>query len=352
MKIIIVAGGTGGHVYPALSVARVFKENSAEVIWVGRTKSLEEGIAREEGFNFITLSVSGFLGKKFIEKIKAIFELCVAYIKAIYLLISFKPDAIFSTGGYISLPVGLAAPLLRIPLFIHEQNSVAGLSNRILNKFSRITFEGFPETFKADNRTEFVGNPLRGELFNESQVVSKIGQEFNILVLGGSQGSSQLNKIFIQALEEAEDYEHWNIVHQSGPTDFPSLKQAYLGLSIKHEVLDYIKNIGQEYEKADLIIARSGAMTISEIAAFGKASILMPLPWATDNHQYYNALYLKSLGGAEIVESKLDNSSSLLDLISNIEKDTKRREEMGLNAKKAFSNSSVKDIYKIINEKI
>ena len=208
MKIIIVAGGTGGHVYPALSVARVFKENSAEVIWVGRTKSLEEGIAREEGFNFITLSVSGFLGKKFIEKIKAIFELCVAYIKAIYLLISFKPDAIFSTGGYTSLPIGLAAPLLRIPLFIHEQNSVAGLSNRILNKFSRITFEGFPETFKADNRTEFVGNPLRGELFNESQVVSKISQEFNILVLGGSQGSSQLNKIFIQALEEAEDYEH------------------------------------------------------------------------------------------------------------------------------------------------
>ena len=206
--------------------------------------------------------------------------------------------------------------------------------------------------FKADNRTEFVGNPLRGELFNESQVVSKISQEFNILVLGGSQGSSQLNKIFIQALEEAEDYEHWNIVHQSGPTDFPSLKQAYLGLSIKHEVLDYIKNIGQEYEKADLIIARSGAMTISEIAAFGKASILMPLPWATDNHQYYNALYLKSLGGAEIVESKLDNSSSLLDLISNIEKDIKRREEMGLNAKKAFSTSSVKDIYKIINEKI
>ena len=222
MKIIVVAGGTGGHVYPALSVAREFKENSAEVIWIGRKKSLEEGIAREEGFNFITLSVSGFLGKKFIEKIKAIFELCVAYIKAIYLLISFKPDAIFSTGGYISLPIGLAAPLLRIPLFIHEQNSVAGLSNRILNKFSRITFEGFPETFKANNRIEFVGNPLRGELFNESQVVSKISQEFNILVLGGSQGSSQLNKIFIQALEEAEDYEHWKIVHQSGPTYFPS----------------------------------------------------------------------------------------------------------------------------------
>ena len=202
------------------------------------------------------------------------------------------------------------------------------------------------------NRTEFVGNPLRDELFIQSQGVNKVSQEFNVLVLGGSQGSSQLNKIFIQALEEADDYEHWNIVHQSGPTDFASLKQAYLGLSIKHEVLDYIKNIGQEYEKADLIIARSGAMTISEIAAFGKAAILMPLPWATDNHQYYNALYLKSLGGAEIVESKLDNSSSLLDLISNIEKDTKRRAEMGLNAKKAFSASSVKDIYKIINEKI
>ena len=352
MKIIIVAGGTGGHVYPALSVAREFKENSAEVIWVGRKKSLEENIAREEGFDFITLSASGFLGKRVIEKIKAIFELCLSYIKAISLLISFKPDAIFSTGGYISLPVGLAAPLLRIPLFIHEQNSVAGLSNRILNKFSRITFEGFPDTFEMDNRTEFVGNPLREELFIQSQGVNKISQEFNVLVLGGSQGSSQLNKIFINALEASSDSLNWNIVHQAGPVEFNSLKKRYSNLSIKHEVLKYIKNIGKEYQKADLVISRSGAMTVSEISAFGKAAILMPLPWATDNHQYYNALYLQKLDGAEIVESDLDNYNFLLERILNIEKDTKRRTQMGLNAKKAFSSSSVTDIYKFINERI
>lgn len=352
MKIFIVAGGTGGHVYPALSVAREFKKNTAEVFWVGRQKSLEEGVAKEEDFNFLPLSVSGFLGKKISGKIKAIFNLCLAFIKSFVLLIKFKPDVIFSTGGYISLPVGLVAPFLKIPLFIHEQNSVAGLSNRILNKISTTTFEGFPGTFKTTNKTKFVGNPLRDELFTQTQDKNRINQEFNILVLGGSQGSSQLNKIFIKALEASNSPHQWNIVHQTGPVEFSSLKNRYLDLPIKHEVLKYIKNIGQEYQKADLIISRSGAMTVSEISAFGKAAILMPLPWAADNHQYYNALYLKNLGGAEIVESNLDNFKFLLELISNLEKDTKRRMQMGLNAKKAFSSSSVEDIYKFINEKI
>jgi UDP-N-acetylglucosamine--N-acetylmuramyl-(pentapeptide) pyrophosphoryl-undecaprenol N-acetylglucosamine transferase len=352
MKIFIVAGGTGGHVYPALSVAREFKKNTAKIFWVGRQKSLEEDVAKEENFNFLPLYVSGFLGKKISGKIRAVFNLCFAFIKSLALLIKFKPDVIFSTGGYISLPVGLAAPFLRIPLFIHEQNSVAGLSNRILNIISKATFEGFPDTFKTTNKTKFVGNPLRDELFIETQDRKGIDKEFNILVLGGSQGSSQLNKIFIKALEASSNSLDWNIVHQAGSVEFNSLKKRYSDLPIKHEVLQYIKNIGQEYQKADLVISRSGAMTVSEISAFGKAAILMPLPWATDNHQYYNALYLKNLDGAEIVESDLDNYKFLLERILNIEKDTKRRIQMGLNAKKAFSSSSVTDIYKFINEKI
>ena len=352
MKIFIVAGGTGGHVYPALSVAREFKKKSTEVIWVGRKESLEEDIAKEEGFNFITLSVSGFLGKQIGGKIKAIFELCLAFIQAIFLLVKFKPDLIFSTGGYLSLPVGLAAPFLRTPLFIHEQNSVAGLSNRILNKFSTTTFEGFPGAFKTTNKSKFVGNPIREELFKQFQNTYKINKDFNILVLGGSQGSLQLNEIFIKALEGSNNSQHWNIVHQAGRIEFTSLKKKYLDLSVKYKVLEYIKNIGQEYQKADLIISRSGAMTVSEIAAFGKPAVLIPLPWATDNHQYYNALYLKNLGGAEIIESSLDSSLSLIDLISDIEQDTERRIQMGQNAKNAFSSSSVKEIYKFINEKI
>ena len=355
MKIFIVAGGTGGHVYPALSVAREFKKNSSKVFWVGKKFSLEEKIAKDEEFKFLTLNTSGYQGKNILGKVKAIFELSIALIKALYLLSTLKPDIVFSTGGYMSLPVGFTAYCLRIPLFIHEQNSVPGLSNRILSKLSKITFEGFPNSFRNTNNSIFVGNPLREEIFRQPKEKDKEDTDcepFNILVLGGSQGSSQLNLLFVEALKAADNSNYWNIVHQTGAKELKTIEATYLDNGTKYKVLEYIENIGQEYQKADLVIARSGAMTVSEIAALGKPSILLPLPWATDNHQYYNAFYLKELGAAEIVESKIDNAKILSKLISDLAQDKERRLQMGHNAKDAFKSSSSIEIYKFINEKI
>ena len=171
-------------------------------------------------------------------------------------------------------------------------------------------------------------------------------------MLGGSQGSSQLNLLFVDALKAADNSNYWNIVHQTGAKELKTIEATYLDNGAKYKVLEYIENIGQEYQKADLVIARSGAMTVSEIAALGKPSILLPLPWATDNHQYYNAFYLKELGAAEIVESKIDNAKILSKLISDLAQDKERRLQMGHNAKDAFRSSSSIEIYKFINEKI
>ena len=351
MNILIIAGGTGGHVYPALSIAKQFKNQENSIIWIGQDGSLENRISSEENFLFYPINSRGFLGKGFFKKIISLFFLQVAIIKSIFLIKKIKPDIIVSTGGYVSLAPSIVGSLF-CPLFIHEQNSIAGLTNKILHRFSSVTFEAFPGTFHSlEEKVVCVGNPVRDDI--SKITFNKIDpSRFKILVLGGSQGSKQINDIFTMVLTKNKIPSSWSFLHQTGKQDIGELKLAYEKSCVEFEIRSYIEKMVEAYQNCDIVISRSGAMTVSEICSARKPSILLPLPWSSDNHQYINAKYLQERGAAEIIDSSVSSSENLFKLLIELENDHNRRESMVHSAAKVFPDSAVQNIYKIINESL
>ena len=357
MKALIVAGGTGGHVYPALAVAHFFRKKQIEIVWMGNKNSLEEKIITKEEYSFISIKSKGFRGKNLLSKAHSVFLLVLSLFTSLREIRNIKPNFIFTTGGFISLAPGLACYLLSIPIFIHEQNSIPGTANKILAKISEKTFEGFVSSFKKNHDVEFVGNPIRKEILDFNfKNKSNLNQEekLNLLILGGSQGSSQLNEIVISSLELIGNKENWRIFHQTGSETIEKVKNTYKELGFDSSVKQFIENMADAYNEADIIISRAGAMTITEIARAGRASILFPLPWSIDNHQMMNALFLKELGASEIISFLPNETASknlahlLMDLSSNAEK----RLNMGKAAKSGFISDSTERIYKSINESL
>jgi len=352
MNILIIAGGTGGHVYPALSIANEFQDDGNIISWIGKKNGLEESIALREDFSFYPIDARGFLGKNFFAKISAIFFLFRALIRSFFLMSTIKPDFIISTGGYISLAPGLIGSFF-CPLFIHEQNSIPGLTNRILHKRSKITFEAFPDTFDhLTNKVKCVGNPIRDDIVNLSPINKSNGTKFNILILGGSQGSKQINDILINILLTKKVPSHWSFIHQAGKLTSKELQDAYIGSGNEFVIKEFLENIAEAYQFCDMVISRSGAMTVSEICSVQKPSILLPLPWSSENHQYINAEYLKNRGAAEIIDSDVSNYMQLLELLINLERDHNRLNSMAYSASKVFPEFAAKNIYKSINESL
>ena len=350
MKVLILAGGTGGHVYPALSVAKEFKRNEFSISWIGKKDSLESTFSKSESFHFISLDTKGFKGKNLLGKIVSLIYLEINVVKSIFIIKKIKPDIVFSTGGYVTLAPALASLILSIPLFIHEQNSVPGLVNRILNRFSKLSFEAFPGSFNKSSKILTVGNPVRSEIIKNPESETTMKEHFNILILGGSQGSKQLNEIVLKAFQDKIIPSHWHIVHQIGDLDKSKLVDVYSKQSFSYEVASYIEDIGKAYHESDLVIGRSGAMTVSEICCSSKPSILFPLPWAADNHQYFNAKFLEDKKASILLESSLDSADRLFTLLNDLEKDHNARHSMSLNAFDAFPVSSGNRIVEIINE--
>ena len=350
MKVLILAGGTGGHVYPALSVAKEFKRKEFSISWIGKKDSLESAFSKSESFHFISLDTKGFKGKNLLGKIVSLIYLEINVIKSIFIIKKIKPDIVFSTGGYVTLAPALASLILSIPLFIHEQNSVPGLVNRILNRFSKLSFEAFPGSFNKSPKILTVGNPVRSEIIKNPEPEANIKEHFNILILGGSQGSKQLNEIVLKAFQDKIIPSHWHIVHQIGDLDKSKLVDVYSKQSFSYEVASYIEDIGKAYHESDLVIGRSGAMTVSEICCSSKPSILFPLPWAADNHQYFNAKFLEDKKASILLESSLDSADKLFTLLNDLEKDHNARHSMSLNAFNAFPVSSGNRIVEMINE--
>ena len=355
MKALFVAGGTGGHVYPALEVAREFKNSGAQIYWIGKENSLEHEFSKREGFSFEPIKSSGFRKKSFIEKILSVFYLITSFINSIIILLKIKPKFIFCFGGYLSLGPGFASVVLRVPLFIHEQNSVAGTANKLLANLATEVFEGFPKSFKRNlENINFVGNPVRQEItsFTHTNKAVTSTNKFKLLILGGSQGSTQLNSLVMDSLNEVKDKKNWEIVHQTGKADKEELNNSYKDLNIKYKVESFIKNMGEAYSNCDLVISRAGAMTISELLITHTPSILLPLPWATDDHQTSNAKYLESLGAARVLESDNKNISELASLLTRLSVDKEERLSMINSAKLANNQEVTKAILKKINESI
>lgn len=316
-RIVIMAGGTGGHVFPALAVAQWLLDKGWEVSWLGTHKGLESKVVPERGITIDWLSVAGVRGKGLISKITSVFKLIKACGQALIILRRRKPDVVLGMGGFVAGPGGLMAKLLGIPLVIHEQNRIPGTTNKLLAKIANRVLEAFPNSFKKEVNAKCTGNPLRRE-FLKLPNARKIDKErdLRVLIIGGSQGAQVLNEVIPDALAGMP---HIEIRHQTGVVMQEQVANRYQTLGAKAEATAFIEDMVSAYHWADIIICRAGAMTVSEIAAMALPAILIPLPNAIDDHQMANARYLSEAGAGLILPQNELNAEKLIKLITQVQ---------------------------------
>jgi UDP-N-acetylglucosamine--N-acetylmuramyl-(pentapeptide) pyrophosphoryl-undecaprenol N-acetylglucosamine transferase len=316
-KILIIAGGTGGHIFPALAVARLFSEQGDKVEWLGSEYGLEQKLVSPL-YPIHYISMRGLRRSGLRAKLLLPFQLLKAIYKAYRLIRQVRPQVVLGMGGYVTAPGGIAAWLARVPLIIHEQNAVAGLSNRLLSYFARSVLQAFPGAFSAKLKVATVGNPVRRELLAlpvPAKRYADRGEGLNILVLGGSQGASAINKCIVElAKSEAKELK-LSLWHQTGEADCEMIQLAYQIVEADIRVDAFIDDVAKAYAWADVVICRAGALTVSELAAAGVPGIFIPYPYAVDNHQLYNARFLEKLGGAVVLEQKLMTVSALKNIL-------------------------------------
>lgn len=298
--IVIAAGGTGGHIFPALSIAKELKKRKKErrIVFIGSQRGLERQIIPKEGFELIEIDITGIKGKRFFEKgrslVKAIFSLfrCAGHLRRL------KPSIVIGTGSYVSGPVVFSGWILRIPTIIQEQNLYPGITNRFLSRFVRETAVSFEESKRyLHGLVTFTGNPVREEFLTIKRKKRK--DQLSILIFGGSQGARTVNKGILDSLPFLKDIKaRLKFVHQTGSADFEMIRNAYRQEGIQADVFEFLTDMPSRFEEADLMICRAGASTIAEILAAGKACILVPLPLATNDHQRKNAQALEKKGAA------------------------------------------------------
>lgn len=299
--LMIMAGGTGGHVFPALAVAESFLERQDKVVWLGSVGGMEEDIIKKTAIPFYGITVQGFRGKGLIKQLMAPFKMSSALLQAISIIRKVKPDAVLGMGGFASGPGGLAARLLGVPLLIHEQNSVAGLTNKILAKFAKTVMTAFPDAFDASVHVKLMGNPLRAGITRLFYQQSKKGQEqgqVHLLILGGSLGAQSLNETVPVAIKMMDEGLRPQIWHQTGRAKDTAVKASYTEHGIEARVSEFITDMAEAYSWADFVICRAGALTVSELCVAGLGAILIPYPFAVDDHQTKNAQFMVEGGAA------------------------------------------------------
>lgn len=297
-SILIMAGGTGGHIFPALAVADVLRAQDWHVTWMGAPNSMEADLVPKHGYEMAWVNFSGLRGKGLLRKLLLPFNLLVALWQSAVALLRYRPDVVLGMGGYITFPGGIMAALLRRPLVIHEQNSIAGLSNKALARFAKRVLSGFPKVLPG---AEWCGNPVRGsiaELPEPQQRYAARHGALNVLVVGGSLGAKAINECMPQALALLPQAARPSVTHQTGKQHFEAAQAAYQQAGVTAEVKPFLEDMAHYYAQADVVICRAGALTIAELAAAGVASILVPFPFAVDDHQTGNARFLSERSAA------------------------------------------------------
>lgn len=303
-KIMIIAGGTGGHIFPGLSVACYLIKNGYNVVWLGALNNIEFKLVPQYGIDIEFIQMQGLCGAKIYKKFIVLFFLFfLSLYQSLKIIKRWKPDLVLGMGGYVSGPSGLAAWLCGIPLIIHEQNKVIGLTNRFLSFFATEVLQGFQSALYGATT---VGNPIRSTILSVPDPINRWRNRtgpIRILVIGGSQGARIFNIIIPKIAKRFAD--RLVIWHQSGKKDFKNVVKAYQEIKQNnHKIESFIENIDQAYGWADLVISRSGALTVSEIACVGLPAIFIPFPFHKDRQQYWNAVSLEQVGAAKIVEQK------------------------------------------------
>ena len=322
--VMILAGGTGGHVFPALAVAKQIEQQSVPIIWVGTKRGIESKVVPNAGYKIEWISVNGLRGKNVATYILAPFKLALASLQVTWLLLKHRPCAVLGMGGFVAGPGGLIAALLRRPLIIHEQNAIAGLTNRILAPFAKRILTGFPSTFVRNN-VEVLGNPVRAEISGiqrQHEIADPNDRPLRILVFGGSLGAQALNETVPEALAQimknlsAELYpEVW---HQTGENKFRFTQEQYASNGIQARVDAFIDNMQEAYAWADLVICRAGAITVAELSVAGLGAIFIPYPYAVDDHQTANATALVNAGAAVMIAEKQLTAEKLASVINDL----------------------------------
>lgn len=356
--LLVMAGGTGGHIFPGIAVADELKEQGWHIHWLGTADRMEAKIIPEHGFEISYINISGLRGKNLLSMFLIPFKLIHSLIQARRVIKKVKPDVVLGMGGYASTPGGLAAWLSNIPLIVHEQNAAAGLSNRLLARIANKVCCAFPNAFKANIDAEVVGNPLRasiGKKVEGSETDNKNEHsDKRILVFGGSLGAQVLNNVMpesFQSLLAIDD--NYCIWHQTGTGNQAGVIESYNAENIasgKVKVTEFIKDMAAAYDWADIVICRAGALTVSELAMAAKPAIFIPLPHAVDDHQTKNALYLVEREAAKLLPQPELNKENITALINDLFAKPDTLENMAIAAKGAANLNARKDVAKLCQQ--
>jgi UDP-N-acetylglucosamine--N-acetylmuramyl-(pentapeptide) pyrophosphoryl-undecaprenol N-acetylglucosamine transferase len=338
VRVLIVGGGTGGHLFPAIALAEAFIKRDPEnrVQFVVTQRALDSEILSGRGFSFQTLKVEGIKGKGMAGKIHSLFQLPLSFACSLKILGEYRPELVLGVGGYVSGPVVLAAWWKGLTCAIQEQNSIPGITNRLLGKVVNRVFCAFKESesYFPKRKVRITGNPIRKELQKVSERRVPSSGPLTLLILGGSQGAHRINQAVMNALEGLAPFKHdLSIIHQTGERDEKEVALAYEGKGFKVQVMAFISDMVWAYEQADMVIGRAGAMTLTEITALGKPSLLIPFPFAANNHQEHNARALVQAGAAEMILERDLGPDFLADRISHWLADRKQLTQMGNQAR-------------------
>lgn len=342
-KIVVMAGGTGGHVFPALAVADELRSRGVDIVWLGTRRGIEAELVPTNGFPLRVIEVSGLRGKGKATLLKAPFLLWKALRQARDVLKREQPNAVLGMGGFASGPGGLAAKLLGIPLVIHEQNAVAGITNRLLAHFAQRTMQAFPGTL---SKAQLCGNPVRREIAALPAPEYRLAEHSaadrpRLLVLGGSLGAVAINELLPHAIKRLPPHERPQIWHQTGRDRAVAVEEAYGEAGIEAHVVVFIDDMAEAYGWADLVVCRAGALTVAELATAGVGSLLIPFPHAVDDHQTKNGLWLVENGAAQLAQQRELSPEKLAVMLQPLLADRSQLLAMAQNARRLAKPDAV-----------
>jgi UDP-N-acetylglucosamine--N-acetylmuramyl-(pentapeptide) pyrophosphoryl-undecaprenol N-acetylglucosamine transferase len=320
-SVLVMAGGTGGHIFPGLAVAEYLRKQGWSVSWMGNPSGMEYRLVPAKGFTFEGVQFGGLRGKGMLTKLLMPFRLVRAMMQSWKILRRLKPSVVLGMGGYITFPGGLVSYLMGRPLVLHEANSVAGSANRVLARFADRVLTGFPHTLEHG---QWVGNPIRGsfEVLGDCKARYAMRQgPLHLLVVGGSLGAAALNTVVPEALALLPDVQRPNVMHQTGEQHLEAVNKKYQQLGVRGELKPFIEDMAGAYAKADLVICRAGAMTVSEISAAGVAACFVPFPYAIDDHQTANARFLSDAKAAMLMSQTELDAATLANLILGLQRE-------------------------------
>lgn len=341
MRLIVAGGGTGGHLFPGIAVAEEFlsRDPDNRVLFVGTERGIEARVLPRLGYRLECIATSGLRGKSLAGRIKGVWPLLLGYFQSRRIVREFAPGLVLGVGGYASGPLVLAAGRMGLPCFIHEQNALPGLTNRLLSRRVRKVFVSLEESLgrMPAGRTILTGNPLRRQILDSlaGEPTAQGGEDrFHLLVFGGSAGAHHINMAMVEALPAlAELGAKLEITHQTGENDLAEVREAYQRQGADGRVVPFIDNMAEAYARADLVVCRSGATTIAEVTACGKACIFVPYPYATDDHQRKNAEALTGKGAGFMILDRELSGERLAGMITELVRNPGRIAETGRNAR-------------------